>query len=52
MNDTVNFEDNFFVYFWWLSNQNFLFKVCNSDYIMPGFDKRFIFNNFYSMVKG
>ena len=50
MNDTVDFEDIFFVQFSWLSNQNFLFKVSNADCIMPGFDKQFIFNNFYSVV--
>ena len=29
---------------------NFPFKVCNTDCIMPGFDKQFIFNNFYMVV--
>ena len=43
MNDTINFEDTFFVHFEWLSNQNFPFKVCNTDCIMPGFYKQFIF---------
>ena len=42
MNYTVNFE--------WLSNKNFPFKVCNTDCIMPGFDKHFIFKLFYLLV--
>ena len=37
--DAVDFEDNFFVKFWWLSKHNFPFKVCNTYCIMPGFDK-------------
>ena len=28
----------------------FPLKVCNTDSIMPGFDKQFIFNNFYFVV--
>ena len=52
INDTFNFEDNVFVHFKWLSNQNFPFNVCNTDNIMPGFDKHFIFNNSYSVVYG
>ena len=52
INDTVNFEDNSLVHFQWLSNQNFPFKVYNTDWIMPGFDKHFISNNFYWMVEG
>ena len=38
MNDTINFEDNFFPHYW-LSNQNLPFKVCNTDCVMPYFDK-------------
>ena len=38
MNDTVNFEDIF------------LYNLCNTDFIMPGFDKYFIADNFYSVV--
>ena len=50
LNDAVNFEDNFFVQFKWLSNQNFPFKVCNTYCIIPGFDKQFIFKNIYSVI--
>ena len=50
MNDTVNFEDTCFVHFKWLSNHDFPFKVCNTYFIMPGFDKQFIVNNFYLVV--
>ena len=52
MNDTVNFEDKCFVKFYWLSDQNFPLKVCNTDCIMPGFDKTFILNNFTWWLKG
>ena len=52
MNDTVNFQDNFFVQFYLLSNHNFPFKVYTTDCIMPGFDKQFIFNNFTLWFKG
>ena len=38
MNDTVSFEDKFFVNIYSLLNQKFLFKVCNADSIMRGFD--------------
>ena len=50
INDTVSFEDNIFVQFYRLSNQSFPFKVCNTDCIMPGYDKQFIFINFYLVV--
>ena len=50
MNDTVNFDDKYFLQFQLLSNQNFPFKVCNTDCIMPGFGKQFILNNFYLVV--
>ena len=36
-----------FVRFWWLSNQKYPFKDCNTDFNIPGFDKDFIFYNFY-----
>ena len=47
MNENINFKDNFYVLFWWLSNQNVPFKVCNNDFIRPGFDNQFIFKNLY-----
>ena len=50
MSDTVNFEDNLFVRFQWLSNNNFKFKVCDTDCLVPGFDKQLILSNFYLMV--
>ena len=50
MNDTVYFEDNFLHIFSGLPKQNFPFKLCNTDCIMPGFYKQFIFNNVYSVV--
>ena len=52
MNGTVNFEDEVFVHFKWLSKQNFIFKVYNTDCIMPSFEKQFVFNNFYLVVQG
>ena len=39
MNDTLNFEDNLFVHFQWLSKHNFPFIACNTNCIMPGYEK-------------
>ena len=50
MNDTVNFEYTFFVHFNWLLNHNLPFKVHNTDSMMPGFDKKFIYKIVYSIV--
>ena len=49
MNDTVSFEDNLFVHFQWLSKQNFPFKVCNTDFIIPNTT---IFYNYNMCVAG
>ena len=46
MNDTINFQDNFFVQFYLLSNQNFPFKVYTTDCIMPGFWQTVHFQSF------
>ena len=43
---------NLFVRFWWLSNQKYPFKVFNTDCIILGFDKQFIFKNSYSVFQG
>ena len=50
MNDTFNFEDNFWYIFSGYQIIIFHLKVCNTDCIMPGFDKQFICNNFYLVV--
>ena len=50
MNDTVNFEDTCFCTFLVVIKTEFPSKVCNNDFIMPGFDKQFIFDNFYLVV--
>ena len=49
MNDTLNVKDKL-LYILVVIKPEFPFKVCNTDCIMPGFDKFFIFDNFYSMV--
>ena len=52
INNTVNFDGNFFVHLEWLSNQNFPFKVCNTDCIMPGFDNSLLSAIFTRWFKG
>ena len=49
-NDTVKFEDNFVFTFLLVIKPESPYRVCNTDYIMPGFVKHFISNNFYLVV--
>ena len=44
-NTLITINDGTFFVLW-----NMLFKFCNNACIMPGYDKQFIFNNFYSVV--